>query len=59
HLPLDRSTHLKFISRFYCDGLELDSVDRILEHTASQEDNLLQELESVLAFDLSRISADD
>jgi hypothetical protein len=53
-LPLDRVTYLSFISRFYCDGLRLDSADRILRHVASERLDLLTELESVLAFDLPR-----
>lgn len=56
HLPLDRAAYLKFISGFYGGGLELDSVDKILQHVASERADLLPELESVLAFDLSRIS---
>jgi len=59
HPPLDRTTYLKFISRFYCDGWELDSADRILQHVASEKANLLPELESVLAFDLSRLRDND
>jgi hypothetical protein len=55
HLPLDQTAHLKFISRFYCDGRELDSAERILQHVASEKADLLPELESVLAFDLSRL----
>lgn len=51
-LPLDRATYLRFISRFYCGGLVLDSEDRILQRVASVNANLLPELESVLAFDL-------
>lgn len=57
HLPLDRTAYLKFISRFYCGGMELDSEEAILRHVASEEANLLAELESVLGFDLSIISA--
>lgn len=55
HLPLDRTTYLKFVSSFYCDGRKLDSPDPILQHVASEKPNLLPELESVLAFDLSRL----
>jgi hypothetical protein len=55
HLPLDRATYLGFISRFYCDGLKLDSADQILQHVASKKVGMLPELESVLAFDLSTI----
>jgi hypothetical protein len=54
-IPLDRATYLKFISGFYCDGLELDSPDRIVQHVVSHKPGLLPELKSVLAFDLPRI----
>lgn len=53
-LPLDRASYLRFLSRFYCDGLQLDSADRILRQVASKKPDLLAELESVLAFDLPR-----
>jgi hypothetical protein len=53
-LPLDRASYLRFLSRFYCDGLQLDSADRILRQVASEKPDLLAELESVLAFDLPR-----
>jgi hypothetical protein len=56
HLPLDRSGYLRFISHFYCEGLELDSADEIRQHVASQRPGLLPELESVLASDLRRIA---
>ena len=60
HLPLDRTTYLTFISRFYCrDGLELKSADEILQHVARERPNLLPELKSVIAFDLSRILANE
>jgi hypothetical protein len=54
-LPLERIAYLQFISRFYCDGLKLDSVDRILQHVASHKAELLPELESVFAYDLPRL----
>jgi hypothetical protein len=57
-LPLDKPTYLRFISHFYCDGLELGSVGKILQHVASEKAHLLPELESVLAFDLARIRDD-
>lgn len=56
HLPLDRTAYLKFISRFYCGGTELDSEEEILRHVASEKASLRAELESVLAVDLPRIS---
>jgi hypothetical protein len=59
HLPLDTATYLRFISRFYCDGLALDSVDEILQYVACERTCLLPELKSVLAFDLPRIRAHD
>lgn len=55
YLPLDRTTYLQFISRFYCDGLQLDSPEKILQQVACKKANLVAELESVLAFDLSRM----
>jgi hypothetical protein len=55
-LPLKKATYLNFISRFYCDGLQLDSAERILQHVTVNRADLLPELESVLAFDLRRIS---
>jgi hypothetical protein len=55
HLPLDRTTYLNFISRFYCNGLRLDSADRILQQVARERADLLPELKSVLAFDLAEI----
>jgi hypothetical protein len=54
-IPLDRATYLKFIAGFYCDGLELDSPERIVQHVAAHRPELLPELTSVLAFDLPRI----
>lgn len=57
-LPLDRTTYLRFISHFYCDGLDLGSVDKILQHVACEKAHLLPELESVLAFDLARVRDD-
>jgi hypothetical protein len=54
-LPLDKTTYLRYISSLYCNGLELDSADRILQHVASLKPDLLPELESVFAFDLPRI----
>jgi hypothetical protein len=59
HLPLDRITYLRFISRFYCDGAELDSADEILQHVAARKPELLPELESVLAYDLPRVKVND
>jgi hypothetical protein len=59
HLPLDRAAYLQFISSFYCSGLKLDSADQILQRVASEKPNLLPELESVLAFDLPRISQNE
>ncbi len=54
-LPLDRATYLMYISRFYCDGLTIDSADEILQHVESRKAELLPELKSVFAFDLSRL----
>ena len=54
-LPLDRAAYLRFISRFYCHGLTLDSADEVLQHVASESADLLPELQSVFAFDLSRV----
>jgi hypothetical protein len=51
-LPLSKTEYLHFISRFYCDGVELDSVEQIRQHVVSRNGSLLPELESVLAFDL-------
>lgn len=55
-LPLDRTEYLHFLSRFYCDGMELDSVGAIRQHVASHSPNLLPELDSVLAFDLDHVA---
>jgi hypothetical protein len=55
HLPLDSTTYLQFISHFYCDGLKLDSTDRILQYVECEKPELLPELKSVLEFDLPRI----
>ncbi|HEX2251156.1 MAG TPA: hypothetical protein VHH32_12480 [Gemmatimonadales bacterium] len=55
-LPLSRTEYLHFLSRFYCEGLELDSVDQIRQHVASSKTTLLPELESVLAFDLDNVA---
>jgi hypothetical protein len=55
-LPLNRTEYLHFISRFYCDGKELDSVEEIRHHVASHSPTLLPELESVLAFDLDSVA---
>jgi hypothetical protein len=54
-LPLDRAAYLSFISRFYCDDLELGDAAEILQYVAREKATLLPELESVLAFDLSRV----
>jgi hypothetical protein len=54
-LPLNKAKYLNFISRFYCDGLQLGSAERLLQHVAANRADLLPELESVLAFDLLRI----
>ena len=54
HIPLDRAAYLRFISGFYCDGLAVDSPDRIVQHVAAHRPDLLSELNSVLAFDLPR-----
>jgi hypothetical protein len=51
-LPLDRIRYLRFISRYYCHGLELDSPDEIRARVAEKRPSLLSELESVFAFDL-------
>ena len=59
HLPLDRTTYLGFISRFYCDGAELDSADEIRKHVGVRNPPLLAEVESVLAFDLPRVRGND
>lgn len=53
--PLDRTEYLMFISLFYCDGLTIDSGDGILQYVESKKAELLPELKSVLAFDLSRV----
>jgi hypothetical protein len=55
-LPLNRTAYLHFISRFYCDGMALDSVEQIRQHVASRNTSLLSELESVLAFDLDSVA---
>ena len=56
-LPLDRTAYLRFISRFYCGGLELESADEILRHVRAHDPNLLAELTAVFDFDLPRVSA--
>lgn len=58
-LPLHRTTYLRFVSRFYCDGEPLDSVEEIKRQVAARKPALLPELESVLAYDLSRVRAYD
>jgi hypothetical protein len=58
-LPLDQSSYLSFISHFYCDGVQLASAERIVQHVASHRPDLLPELESVLAFDLSILRTHD
>jgi hypothetical protein len=55
-LPLDRARYLGFISRFYCDGVELDSADEIRERVAEERVSLLPELDSVFAFDLPNLA---
>ena len=49
---LDRTAYLRFLSRFYGDGSQVDSADQIVQHVAARKPELLPELESVLAFDL-------
>jgi hypothetical protein len=49
-LPLDRTSYLQFLSRFYCDG-EIRDADGILRHVAVEKPSLLPELKSVLAGD--------
>ncbi|MEA2725009.1 MAG: hypothetical protein QOH59_2780 [Gemmatimonadales bacterium] len=53
-LPLARTAYLHFLSRFYCEGLQLDTAEQILQHVGSAKPDLLAELESALAFDLPR-----
>lgn len=55
-LPLVKTEYLHFISGFYCDGMELDSVEEIRRQVASRNATLLPELESVLAFDLDSVA---
>jgi hypothetical protein len=55
-LPLDRARYLSFISRFYCDGVELDSADEIRGRVAKDKASLLPELDSVFAFDLPNLA---
>jgi hypothetical protein len=55
-LPLGTATYLRFISRFYCGGEELNTVEAILAHVASNSPHLLAEVESVLDFDLPSCS---
>lgn len=57
-LPLDRRAYLGFLSRFYCDGAALDSVDALLRDVAARKPDLLPELESVLAADLGAVGQD-
>jgi hypothetical protein len=54
-LPIDRVTYLAFISRFYCNGQQQDSAERILQFVASNRPDLLAELQSVFAYDLPRL----
>jgi hypothetical protein len=56
-LRLDRQAYLDFICSFYCDGVHLDSAERIVQHVSAYRPELLPELESVLAFDLPRLRA--
>ncbi|HWN18407.1 MAG TPA: hypothetical protein VNO19_05770 [Gemmatimonadales bacterium] len=49
---LDRTVYLRFLSRFYGDGSQVDSADQIVQHVTAKKPELLPELESVLAFDL-------
>lgn len=55
-LPLDRATYLSFISRFYCGGVQLHTVEGILQHVGSKRPDLLPELQSVFAYDLPRLT---
>lgn len=55
-LPLDRTRYFRFISRFYCDGVELDTADEIRRQVAAAKRSLLPELESVFAFDLASLA---
>lgn len=52
---LDLTAYLRYISKFYCDGLEVDSVDTIRQHVYVRKTELLPELESVLAYDLEML----
>jgi hypothetical protein len=54
-LPLHRTTYLSFISRFYCNGVQLDSAELILQHVAANKPDLLPELQSVFDYDLPRL----
>jgi hypothetical protein len=49
---LNRTVYLRFLSRFYGDGSQVDSADQIVQHVTAKKPELLPELESVLAFDL-------
>jgi hypothetical protein len=54
-LPLERTSYLRFISRFYCGRVELDT-DAIRREVASTKPHLLSELDSVLVADLPSFS---
>jgi hypothetical protein len=51
-LQLERGAYLRFLSRFYCNGLELDSVDEITRHVTTHRADLLPELQSILSHDV-------
>lgn len=54
---LDLASYLRYISQFYCDGMEFDTADSIRQHVAERKPELLAELQSVLAYDLTRLGS--
>lgn len=51
---LEVSTYLRYISHFYCDGELFDSETAILQYVSDRKPEILPELESALAYDLTR-----
>jgi hypothetical protein len=52
----DEAQYCRFISKYYCDGKEIDQPDSILEHVMGNCPSLLDEVSSVMREDLGRLA---
>jgi hypothetical protein len=54
----DEAQYCRFISKYYCDGKEIDQPDSILDHVKRNCPSLLEEVSSVMREDLRRLAED-